>query len=247
MTVEEFSNQFDIHYNNIASNSAPPIDLYEKSVFLTKAQLEIVKNYFNPKGNKYQDGFEQSSKRRNDLKELIKNHKSTTIIPSTNNLSNDSKFFTIPDDTFLIIQESGRVSSDDKCIDGKYIDVVPKTHDEYNKQSKNPFKNPDKSVIWRMDYSEQGGDKNVELITPYTLDEYKFRYVQLPKPIILADLDTVFPGEGLTIQGDNTSQTCLLSESIHYEILDRAVDLATADYEKNDKVGIRTQMSSRNE
>src|SRR5690606_17272605 len=113
MTVEEFSNQFDIHYNNIASNSAPPIDLYEKSVFLTKAQLEIVKNYFTPLGNKYQRGFENSSKRRNDLKELIKNHKSTTILTSQKGLSDYSKFFTIPNDTFIIIQESAKVSSTD--------------------------------------------------------------------------------------------------------------------------------------
>ena len=68
MTTKEFSNQFDIYYNGIATNSAPPIDLYEKSVYLTDAQLEIVNNYFNPMGNKYQRGFEQSSKRRNDNK-----------------------------------------------------------------------------------------------------------------------------------------------------------------------------------
>ena len=46
MTSEEFSNQFDVLYNNITSNQAPGLNEYEKSVFLTKAQSEIVKNYF---------------------------------------------------------------------------------------------------------------------------------------------------------------------------------------------------------
>ena len=63
MTTQEFSNEFDVLYNNIMSNQAPGIDDYEKSVFLTKAQLEILKNYFNPKGNKYQEGFDNSRMR----------------------------------------------------------------------------------------------------------------------------------------------------------------------------------------
>ena len=36
MTTQEFSNEFDVLYNN-AGNQAPGLDEYEKSVFLTKA------------------------------------------------------------------------------------------------------------------------------------------------------------------------------------------------------------------
>lgn len=43
MTTQEFSNEFDVLYNNIMSNQAPGLDEYEKSVFLTKAQSEILK------------------------------------------------------------------------------------------------------------------------------------------------------------------------------------------------------------
>ena len=46
MTAAEFSQEFDILYNNIASNQAPGLTEYEKSVLLTKAQDEIIKNYF---------------------------------------------------------------------------------------------------------------------------------------------------------------------------------------------------------
>ena len=56
MTTQEFSNEFDVLYNNIMSNQAPGLDEYEKSVFLTKAQSEILINYFNPKGYKYGQG-----------------------------------------------------------------------------------------------------------------------------------------------------------------------------------------------
>ena len=63
MKVDEFSNEFDILYNNITSNQAPGLDEYEKSVFLTKAQDEIIKSYFNPRLNKTQEGFDGNERR----------------------------------------------------------------------------------------------------------------------------------------------------------------------------------------
>ena len=106
MTTIEFNNEFDILYNNIASNAAPGIDKYEKSVYLTKAQLEIVKEY-NGLQNKYQKGFEGSDKRRTDLKELVKNYKTSTFFKNSENINTNSKFCTLPSDVFLIKYEKG--------------------------------------------------------------------------------------------------------------------------------------------
>jgi hypothetical protein len=231
MTTKEFENEFDVYFNSIATNNAPSIDLYEKSVYLTKAQLELVKNYYNPKGNKYQTGFEGTTKRRNDLNELIRSNTSNIEVNSNDGISTDSQFFRIQNDTFLIIQEQAKVSSTDKCVNGKYIKVIPKTHDEYERQKNNPFKKPDDTIIWRLDYySQQGGSKNVELIPAYTVTEYKYRYVKYPEPIVLTNLTTAYPGEGLSVDGVSTEQTCKLSESIHREILDRAVELCAGHY-----------------
>lgn len=74
MTYEELDNQFDIYFNNITSNQAPGLNTYEKSVFLTKAQNEIVKNYFtaNSQGNPTQQGFDDSAKRQADFSCLMK-------------------------------------------------------------------------------------------------------------------------------------------------------------------------------
>ena len=71
MTNQEFSNEFDVLYNNIMSNQAPGLDEYEKSVFLTKAQDEIVKSYFDPRKNKPQEGFDGNEKRQIDFSMLI--------------------------------------------------------------------------------------------------------------------------------------------------------------------------------
>jgi len=70
ITNQEILNRFDVLYNNIMSNQAPGLDGYEKSVFWNKATLEVLKNHLNPKGNKYGEGFDGSSKRQIDFSNL---------------------------------------------------------------------------------------------------------------------------------------------------------------------------------
>ena len=72
MTNTEFSNEFDVLYNSITSNQAPGLDEYEKSVFLTKAQSEILREYFNPRVDGANGGFDGSQKRQYDFSSLIK-------------------------------------------------------------------------------------------------------------------------------------------------------------------------------
>ena len=48
MTNQEFDKEFDILYDNIASNGAPGLNKYEKSVLLTRAQDEIVRENYSP-------------------------------------------------------------------------------------------------------------------------------------------------------------------------------------------------------
>jgi hypothetical protein len=84
MSVEEMDNMFDVLYNNITSNQAPGLNAYEKSIFLTKGQDEILKNYFNPKskGNNTQDGFDANQKRQIDFSMLtsVATTSSTTYV-----------------------------------------------------------------------------------------------------------------------------------------------------------------------
>jgi hypothetical protein len=244
MTVQEFKNEFNIHYNAIATQSAPSIDDYELSVYLTKAQLEVIKNYYDPASNRKLKGFENSEKIRVDLKELIKEFNTNTTISTSLGLTSDSKFFKIPDETFLIIYESLKCNVNN-CGETE-LSVVPKTHDEFNIQYKNPFKRPNKNKVWRLDISKINNDKVVELITPYTVSNYKLRYIKYPKPIIISNLSTSFPGENLSINGFTNIQQCELDQEIHPEILDRAVQLALRDY-KPSNLESKIQLDQRNE
>ena len=117
MTTAEFSNQFDVLYNNVMSNQAPGLDEYEKSVFLTKAQNEIVLSYFNPKGNAYTEGFDGNERRQVDFSMLMKVH--TDNSPSSGGLydprSTGVYKVSIPSDVLVFVNETAKVTRDGLC------------------------------------------------------------------------------------------------------------------------------------
>ncbi len=232
MTVTELKNEFNILYDGVASNSAPALDDYEISVFLTRAQEELVKNkaiaLSDPKGQ----GFEGNSKRRNDLKNLIKDYKTTIIQTTTNKINDNGTVFIIPSDTMLILQEAVKITNTDCANQTQTVSVVPKTHDEYNVQINNPFKQPDETQVWRIDYNSiDSGNNIVELISKYPITEYRLRYLKYPQPIILSDLTTF--SEGLSINSLTSARTSELDDSVHIEIVKRAVEMAILSYREN--------------
>ena len=248
MTNQEFRQQFDISYNAIASMSSPGIDDFELSVYLTKAQLEIVKNYYEPLSNRKQKGFESTEKRRRDLNQLIKDYKTSDTISNSSNIDSEAIFYVVPNDLFLIVNEKAKITSED-CYNGKILSIKPISYDEYNIQIDNPFEKPNEKYAWRLDISNINNTKVIEIISPYNITgslEYQIRYIKYPKPIIITNLNTAFPSDNLTIDGISAETPCELNTEICREILDRAVLLATADY-KSQNLQVKAQMSQTNE
>lgn len=238
MTQKEFSDQFDVLYNNITSNQAPGLNEYEKSVFLTKAQNELVKNYFNPKANKLQEGFDSNSKRQWDFSMLmrVKNSNISSEITIEGALKIDPRGYlsNLPADCFLIINET--VTSNRGNI---IRQVIPISYDEYVRLMSKPYKEPLKYQAWRLMISSNAKVSTVEVIL-HSRDRaksggtwtYNIRYVKKPMPIILENFSTAF-GEDISLDGKNGSETeysrgecCELDSTCHEEILQRAVELA---------------------
>lgn len=229
MTTQEFSNEFDVLYNNIMSNQAPGLDEYEKSIFLTKAQLEILKNYFNPKGNKYGQGFDENAKRQIDFSTLITVAKPSIYSPDREYIKFDerSKLYKMPQDILLMLNETGI-----NTVDGtkRLISIIPMNYEEYARLMSKPWKQPLKNQGWRLFQSTGGVDFISEVVIKYnsSLDNYKIRYVKRPKPIILANLADEY--SNVSIDGINTITECELDPILHPEILQRAVELAKSAY-----------------
>lgn len=231
MTTEEFSNGFDVLLNSYNEQVSPmfertlliTLDEYEKSVFLTKAQQELVVNLYNGK-NIFGDSFEITEELRRYLDGLVKTKlytsedAETSEYLSVNKASDSSVFFSLPSDLAFITMEQV-IMEDDKlgCASGKRANVYPITQDEYSRVKDNPFRGPTRYKVLRLDY----GQNYVELISKFNIKNYLIKYLSKPKPIILVDLPN-----GLSIENETQKTECSLNSILHQTILERAVTLA---------------------
>lgn len=231
MTTKEFSNEFDVLYNNIMSNQAPGLDEYEKSVFLTKAQNEVLKNYFNPKGNKYQEGFDGNEKRQIDFSTLIRTiepNKFVYLEGTYTKVDERSVLYKMPTDILFIINETAI-----NTVDGvsRLINIEPINYTEYSRLISKPYKLPIKGQGWRLLQSSEKAstaDLVSEIIVRGEISKYKVRYIKRPRPIILANLEDSY--SDVSIEGLTKITECELDPILHPEILQRAVELAKAAY-----------------
>lgn len=157
MTLEEFSTEFDVLYNSIASDAAPGFNDYEKSVLLTLAQEELIKSYFVANNNTTGVGLDGSQKRHYDFSTLIKikslknivYDKITTKVKISLLNKDANTLFLIPNDVFLILNEH-LIAKDNNYI------VFPISYDTYNLLRSKPFPYPNKRQAWRLDSSIDG-------------------------------------------------------------------------------------------
>ena len=227
MTREEFSNGFDTMLNSYSASAmfgeestkqSVSLDEYEKSLFLTKAQDEIVISLYSGK-NPYGDSFESTEKMRRYLSNLVAEK---YLKPITNTsgtplgITSTSTFFTLPENLWFITFESV-ILENSKCKNETYMKVYPTKQDEYQIIKDNPFRGANDRRALRLDLSEG----NVEIICKYLITKYYIRYIKKIPPIILTDLP-----DNLTIEKKREASDCILHEALHQKILDRAVQIA---------------------
>jgi hypothetical protein len=232
MNVSEFSLEFDVLYNNITSNLSPGLSEYEKSVFLTRAQEQIVKNHFGIKSNSKQEGLNNSIKRDTDFSTLFKtvsinDNGITEILNPTNTLNTRVRRFTIKEDYLFIINEFCEIEKRDSAgnVDTQLTTVVPLHYSEFARLNSGPYKEPNLHETWRIISDVVTvNESTFDLYIRYnwTLTNYIIRYIKKPNPIILEELNT----QNLTIDGKHEVSSCELNPILHQEVLDRAVELA---------------------
>lgn len=215
MTTREFSDSFDVLMNsNNLSNASATLDEYEKSVFLTEAQKQIVQGLFD--GSLTGRSFEETENLRRDLDVLIETGYPKKV-GGTIGLSKNSVFYELEDDVWYITYESIDLIDGAHCKNSNTVRVIPVRQDEWHKTKDNPFKKPNRRKVVRLDVAKN----MVEIISDYPVDNYLIRYIRKPKPIILVKLE-----DGLSIDNTREVTECELSDSLHQLILERAVQLA---------------------
>lgn len=218
MNIQEFSNSFDtllqsyIAKESFSEQNNLAFDEYEKSIFLTKAQEQIVLEL-------YQE-LEQSEEVRKYLSNLIKTDNYVPVGEQDETLINNnfkSYKVEISNDILFMIYEQCTLSDENNCINNKIVSVVPTIHDNLDKVLKNPFKSPNSRKVIRLDF-----DNKIELISKYNISNYKVRYLKKPNPIILVALE-----DNLSINnGDTKVSNGETNPILHERIVQRAVQLA---------------------
>ena len=228
MTTTEFSQAFDAQisaYNESFDVNTLDKGLsfgeYEKSIFLTRAQDELVLSFYSGK-NSYNEGFENTEEVRRYLSQLVVTAKIREDKKGSETLEkihSNSHFFRLPKDLWFITYESLQlIESDNPCTSNASIEVQPVTQDELHKLLKNPFRGVTQRRALRLDISEG----RVEIISALNnISSYTVRYVKEPLPIILDDFS-----EEIDIKGNHNIMECELHPALHKTILDRAIQLA---------------------
>ena len=216
MDVQELSNLFDtllqpyITKDVSGEQNTLAFDEYEKSIFLTKAQEQIVLEL-------YQE-LEQSEENRKYLSNLIKTGNYVPVGEQDETLINNtfkSYKVEIEDSVLFMIYEQCTLSDENNCINNKIVSVVPTIHDDLDKVLKNPFKSPNNRKVIRLDF-----DNKIELISKYNISNYKIRYLKKPNPIILVKLEDLNIDKKQEVSNGETNPI------LHERIVQRAVQLA---------------------
>lgn len=228
MNVDQFSAQFDVLIDSYRrfkdfdrKDAVDSLDFneFDKSLFLTDAQEDLVRDYYM---GKTKESFEETEETRRALAELVIQKEITVSELSSPKLTKHSYIFDLPKGLWYIIYEGAilDLEGSDACEEalngiGEGTIVVPTRHDELHSLLRNPFRGPKGNRVLRLDKS----DNQVELIsTTHPVAKYVIRYIEQPSPIILIDLP-----EELNIRGSNTATECQLPTQLHQVILERAV------------------------
>ena len=216
MDIQELSNLFDtllqpyITKDVSGEQNTLAFDEYEKSIFLTKAQEQIVLEL-------YQE-LEQSEENRKYLSNLIKTGNYVPVGEQDETLINNtfkSYKVEIEDSVLFMIYEQCTLNNENNCINDRIVSVVPTIHDDLDKVLKNPFKSPNNRKVIRLDF-----DNKIELISKYNISNYKIRYLKKPNPIILVKLEDLNIDKKQEVSNGETNPI------LHERIVQRAVQLA---------------------
>ena len=212
MTIKEFSDEFDILYNNINSNQAPGLNDYEKSIFLTKAQEELILSYYSNIRNKFGEGVDSTHNRNYDfsslikVKELNRNMEALAYIGAANitKFNPLARLYDTPDDLFLGLSDT-------------LIDDINRTNSIYSIQSKDylkllskPYPYPPKRIFYK--YTNLANIKSQDILVLMNADTYYTVFVLNPnidKNLngntlkFYIDVSTDYPAVSLTRHGDN--------------------------------------------
>jgi len=151
----------------------------------------------------------------------------TILVDPSLRIRNERANINLTSDNFYYDRIAGNILID--------VEIDPVDDDFYHANKDNPYKKPTEKKIWRIDSSNQDSRLH-EYITDgtYTLDTVFLHIDRVPRPIIVPETTSVVYTaadgdiDGVYFVDFDTGLDCELDESIHRDIVDKAVKLAYA-------------------
>ena len=223
MTIAEMHREFKLGLDKVDSLSYPNFLPEEIDTLFNVAQEKFVKQraYAN---NFRRSGLEETQKRLDDIRNLLTNYETSTLTQTSSNKPNGF-FVSLPSDYKFAVEEEANIQFVD-CNDNQVTeraDVVPITHDRYNKIKRDPFNKPDDFEIHRLGFSRVSNVESFELITGdgNTITTYYLRYIKEPVEMRF----------GTAYETPTTDVDCELADHTHREIIAIAIKDALEDIE----------------
>lgn len=155
----------------------------ERNPFITREINEFLNNAQNQYINALADLYERKESVRKSLTNLTKGAVLTEDVsyPNEEKILDYSHVYDLPGDAMRVVQEQVFT------VGGELIKIKPFTHDQFNINISNPYKEPYEDLVWRLDV---GGKHELIPAPGTTLGEYKIRYIILP-----TEIDVTIDGE----------------------------------------------------
>jgi len=221
MTYTELSDAMDVLSNRYAQNKNVSLiifDEYEKSLYLTKAANDIVKEMM--------PFYDRNEKVKKQLLSITKSAQISTIYNAdvTKRLRKDSIVYELPSDVLYVVAESIRDTNN-----AILRRIKPLKDDEAYYSFDNPFRASTRGYAWRDSITfEDGGitKKYSEIITDVlaaTNPRYYLKYICKIPPFIVTDSLEEASVDGVSTNTDLTAVAPL--DMLHEKILDRAITI----------------------
>ena len=210
-------NDFQLVYNNLASNLAPGLTTQEISMYLTKAYHSLVSQLYQ--------SYEKDEFSRQALSPLTSSKKITPSSEPMDKIVPEAVLFELTDDILYIVNESIEMSSNAlKCFKNRRIKVIPITHDDFFSAYENPFR-LNQTTALRLNISHEGKRFSEIVCKDSHIKNYSIRYLRKPLPIVLEELE-----EDEAIFNITAETECELDTIYFSDIVKLAAQLAYQDY-----------------
>jgi len=241
MNINRMHVEFKLSYDKLDSSAYPEILTPSIDAILNEAYERVIKTRYNP-NNIYKKGFEQSQKRTDDLKQLVKTKfaVATAVTTETNtyrvNLQAmfDDEALTTPSTSQYMFYLRSRPRHVSTTCGSRYALVnIYETDDLDNDALINPFK---KSYLLESVGYFEDGDIMIVTDGTYSIDKVKVTFIKIPLRIDKAQI--LLP---LGLPGTSSIE---LDEHMQREIIQHAVNIALESVESIRQQTQRQQLNT---